>query len=163
MSVSRRAVFLGFFALSVGALGVAYGFQFAGLKPCALCLYQRLPYGLAAGIALLAFLFRPEARAASGLCLVLALLFLGNAGLASYHVGVEQGWFTLSAACAGGGESESLEMLRQSLRATEPARCDEVPWALFGISIAGFNALASLALAASALWAARILRKGSNP
>jgi disulfide bond formation protein DsbB len=40
-------------------------------------------------------------------------------------------------------------------------RCDEVPWALFGISLAGFNAIFSLLLAALALRTAGHLRQGS--
>ena len=33
-------------------------------------------------------------------------------------------------------------------------RCDEVPWSLIGVSLAGWNALASCALAALALYGA---------
>ncbi|MGB1548556.1 MAG: disulfide bond formation protein B [Alphaproteobacteria bacterium] len=152
-------VWLGFLGVSLAALGAAYGFEFiGGLKPCVLCLYQRVPYGLTAGLGVGALLFyRPAAAVPLGI--LFALLFLGGAGLSFYHLGVEQGWFTLPPAC-GGETGRSLETLRESLATTAPVPCDEVAWSFFGISLAGFNLVLSIFLTGLALAATASFRKG---
>ena len=156
--LTPRLMFLGFLCASLAVLASAYGFEFlGGLKPCVLCLYQRVPYGLAAGIALGAFFFSPHRRAAAGVLFLLAALFFGNGLLALYHVGVEQGW--VAASCGGIDASESLDALRQSLLNTQPARCDEIAWSFLGLSMAGVNAIVSTGLAICAIAGARIFRK----
>jgi len=161
MTLTPRPVFLGFLGTSLAVLATAYGFEFlGGLKPCALCLYQRVPYGLAAGIALGAFFFSPHRRAAVGLLFLLAILFFGNGLLALYHVGVERGW--VAASCGGVGASESLDALRQSLLNTQPAQCDEISWSFLGLSMAGVNAIVSIGLAICAMTVARIFGKRSG-
>ncbi len=161
MTFTPRMAFLGFLGASLAILATAYGFEYlGGLKPCILCLYQRVPYGLAIGLSLGALFFAPGAKAAAGLLGLLALIFLGNGGLAIYHVGVEQGIFAATEACGASAAGKSLEALRQSLLNTEPARCDAVAWSLFGISMAGYNALASIGLAAAVAVMAR--RIGQN-
>jgi disulfide bond formation protein DsbB len=131
------------FALAV-ALTTQYGF---GLPPCELCLYQRVPYvvaGLLAGAALLPVL-PPGARAALvGLC---ALAFAVDCGIAAFHVGVEQHWWAGLESCTGGApEARSIEDLQALLAGPPPVPCDKIPWQLFGISMAGYNALLALAL-----------------
>ena len=158
MTLAPRPVFLGFFGVSLAVLATAYGFEFlGGLKPCVLCLYQRVPYGLAAGLALGAFFFSPHRRAAVGVLLFLAALFFGNGLLALYHVGVEQGW--VAASCGGVDASQSLDALRQSLLNTQPARCDEIAWSFLGLSMAAVNAIVATGLAICAIAVARIFGK----
>ena len=43
-------------------------------------------------------------------------------------------------------QATTIEDLRAQLLAAPIVRCDEIPWSLFGVSIAGWNAVASLAL-----------------
>jgi disulfide bond formation protein DsbB len=84
-----------------------------------------------------------------------------SAGLAGYHVGVEQHWWE-SPACAAGGDIGALsaqELLAQ-IRGAPIVRCDEVAWSLFGLSMAAWNALASLGLGALFAAAAWRLRRG---
>ncbi len=70
------------------------------------------------------------------------------AALAFYHVGVEQHWFAGPSACtAAAGTPTTLEALKAQLLHQQPVRCDEPAWSLFGISLAGWNLLASLAMA----------------
>ena len=38
-------------------------------------------------------------------------------------------------------------------------RCDEAPWRLFGLSLAGYNVLIALALAAVAVWGMRAVAR----
>lgn len=142
---------------SAGALGAAFLAQYGfDLQPCILCIYQRWPYGVALAISLLALLLaerRAPLTVLLGLC---ALAFMVNAGIAGYHVGIEQHWWTGTEACTGAtGEAASVQELLAQIQAAPLVRCDEVAWSLFGISMAGYNLLASLALAGFSLSMAR--------
>lgn len=130
---------------SAATLLAAFGFQhLGGLVPCPLCIWQRWPHAAAIvlGGAALAFGWRPAAAAG-------ALAMLVGAGLGFFHAGVEQGWWrgpsTCSAAPIGG---LTPEQLLAQIMAAPLVRCDEIPWSLMGLSMAGWNAVLSLALAA---------------
>ena len=82
------------------------------------------------------------------------LSLLAGTGIAVFHVGVEQGWWPGLTSCAGPGAGASLAETLNQAKAGPAARCDEVPWSLFGISMAGYNALISMAAGLLALWAA---------
>ena len=143
-------------AASVATLGGAFLFQYVGgLAPCVLCIYQRYPYGVTIALSA-AVLFLADGRARSALLLLCGVAFLAGAGIGVFHVGVEQHWWEGTAACTGGsGPAGSLEALRAQIMAAPVVRCDQVAWSLFGISMAGYNVLISLALALLSLWAAR--------
>ena len=147
---------------SLAALAAAFAFQhLGGLEPCPLCIWQRWPHAATALLALLALGVRgPPAALAVGLAGAAAL---AGAGLAGFHAGVEQHWWAGLAACEGGPPAKTVAELRERLLNAAPARCDEVAWSLFGISMPGWNALASLALLAGcALAGLRLARaKGS--
>lgn len=133
----------------LAALGLQY---LGGLPPCPLCVWQRYPYLAVIALGLLAWFWRPR------LTLVLAaLLLLGNAGLAGYHLGIEQGVWALPAGCVAGGQATSVEELRQMLATAGPT-CDQVTFRLLGLSLAAWNGLIALALAACALSAASARR-----
>ena len=92
----------------------------------------------------------------AGLC---ALTFMVGAGFALFHVGVERHWW--QSACAGGGTlaKSPAELLAQLQSGPQPVPCDAVTASLFGFSLASYNILASLALAAfSAYWARTVSR-----
>ena len=120
----------------------------AGLAPCPLCVWQRYPHLAVAVLGLIGW--RWQARPMLGL---IALVLLGGAGLAAYHVGVEQGWIALPAGCAAGQDATSVEELRQLL-AEAPPPCDQVGLTFAGLSLAGWNLIGSLVLAGIAAWAA---------
>ena len=123
-----------------------YGF---GLKPCILCLYQRVPYTLNITLGILAFLasFRYP-RLATLVIYLAALSFLTGAAIAGFHVGVEQGWWKGLPSCGGDimPQNVSVEELRQAMMHQAIVRCDQPAWVLFGISMAGYNFAMSLAL-----------------
>ncbi|MGH6917804.1 MAG: disulfide bond formation protein B [Geminicoccaceae bacterium] len=126
-------------------LAAVFAFQYlAGAAPCPLCIWQRYPYGVLIVLGVIGFCWQP--RPMLVLC---ALVLLVGAGLAGYHYGVEQGWFALPAGCAAGGDATSIEELRRMLREAPPA-CDQVQFDVFGWSLAAWNFLASLGLAAFA-------------
>ncbi|MBM3570475.1 MAG: disulfide bond formation protein B [Alphaproteobacteria bacterium] len=153
---SDRQIALGLAAASAGLLLGAFGFEyFADLPPCPLCIGQRWAHAAAIAAGLIAAAILPRRRGT--IFLALAAVFVVSAGLALHHVGVEQGWWQGFSACTAAGTlgAGSVADLRARLMAAPVVRCDEVPWALFGISLAGWNLLASLGLAGIALAALR--------
>lgn len=141
----------------VGALATALASQYwGGLYPCILCIYQRYAYGAALAFATLAFVAAGHATARRLLLILIGLAFAAGAAVAVFHVGVEQGWWQGTAACYAPQlpANATAEQLREILLNRPFAPCDLVPWELFGISMAGFNVLASVLLAALSFLAA---------
>ncbi|MDB5689050.1 MAG: hypothetical protein JWL91_926, partial [Sphingomonas bacterium] len=91
---------------------------------------------------------RPAARM---LVVLAALLILASGAIGLFHAGVEYGWWTgltrCSALAAGGSGADIL----REIMATPMIRCDAAQWSLFGISLAGFNAILSAALGSAIL------------
>ncbi|WP_041536500.1 disulfide bond formation protein B [Parvibaculum lavamentivorans] len=153
-------------AVSVATLAGALFFEHVlGYVPCSLCLQGRLPHYFAIGAALIAGILSREANIGIGVLVFLGLCllaYLAGAGLSFYHVGVEYKWWPGPDTCGAGGlVSNSLEDLQSALNGgAKPPRCDDAAWSVFGISLAGFNMLITLALAAlSALPLLRYLRE----
>ncbi|MDU8911455.1 disulfide bond formation protein B [Aestuariicoccus sp. MJ-SS9] len=135
-------------ALLLGALG----FQYLGeLPPCKLCYWQRYPHVAAVLIGIVALIL-PLAI----LPLLGAAAALTTAGIGGYHTGVERGWWEGPTTCTSGpiGGLSTDDLLDQIMSAPL-VRCDEVPWEMFGLSMASWNMLASLALAVVWIAAAR--------
>ncbi|TAN48165.1 MAG: disulfide bond formation protein B [Rhodospirillales bacterium] len=151
------------FAVGVSALASALFTQHVlGFLPCTLCLWQRVPYVLA--LALGAFALGPwHSDASRRLALAVAgLVFFSGAGIALFHAGVEAHWWTWQSECTGDlGGVDSIEELRKRLMATPVVRCDEVPFRILGLSMAGWNAVMSPLFALVALWGA--LKFKSSP
>ncbi len=141
-------------ALLSGALVFQYGF---GLPPCEMCIWQRWPHGIAIVIGLAGGLLAlgevvpvPLARIIA-YAAILALAVSGAIG--AFHAGVEWKWWPGPDACTGGiyipppaGEPVNFRFIR----------CDEAAWRFLGISLAGYNAIISIAGALAAL---SLLRK----
>jgi disulfide bond formation protein DsbB len=149
--------FAGFvFVASALVLGAALLSQYwGGLAPCELCLKERWPWDAALLIAALCFLLsgRVPVGWPAG---VLALIFAAGAALAFYHVGVEQHWFAGPSSCTTDATgAQTIDDLKKQLLATEPVLCDQVQWSLFGVSLAGFNLIASAVMAIVCIAAAR--------
>jgi len=145
---------------SAGLLAAVFAMEYlGGLAPCKLCLLQRWPHGAVILLGLAAVVPALPGAARRALLGLIALSFAATAGIGVYHAGVEYGWFAGPSACTGTVGGSTLEELRRNLMAAPVVRCDEVPWALFGISLAGYNALVSAALAGFAGWAAIARRK----
>lgn len=155
---SDRAIPLAIFAVCAGALaGALFLEHVMGVLPCILCLYQRVPFAVAGALAAFALLpgIAPNLRRA--LVALCGVTFLVNMGIAGYHVGVEQHWWAGTEQCAApaGGAPQSLAELQAALEnPPQLARCDEVGWSLFGISLPGYNIVLSLILGAASLIAA---------
>ncbi|MFN3606487.1 MAG: disulfide bond formation protein B [Cypionkella sp.] len=141
-------------------LAGAFAFEYiGGLLPCTLCIWQRWPHAAAVFITVLAvFAYNRMATVAYRLLALLgAFAVLISAGIALFHVGVEQSWWQGLASCTinslAGVSASDLLSLDTDVGA--PASCDAVAWQMLGISMAGWNGLASLGLCAVWLRAAR--------
>ena len=121
--------------LMAGALVSQY---IGGLHPCEMCHWQRWPHYAAIAIALLAFFVKPPARNVMVALAALAILTSGAIGV--WHAGVEYHWWE-GPPCSAPSAGLSLEeIMRAPL-----IRCDAAQWTLWGVSLAGFNALFSIA------------------
>mgnify|MGYP001351581683 CR=1 FL=1 len=151
---SRRIA--GLLALAAaGALAGAFAMQSLGYRPCELCYAQRWAYYAAVPTALVAMFAPPALRRA--LLWALALAFLANAGLGVYHSGVEWKLWAGPSACAGSALPTARDMsdFMKQLQTTQIVRCDEPSIRILGLSLAGWNAILSSALAAAAAAGAR--------
>ena len=123
-------------ALMAGALGSQY---VGGLVPCEMCVWQRWPHYTAIGLAVLAFTL-PQQRV---LIWLAAVAILVSGGIGIFHAGVEYKWWeglTQCSVVAGSGSGDILSTIMK----TPMIRCDEAQWTLFGISLAGYNAIVSI-------------------
>ena len=134
---------LGSFGLLIGALL----FQYVGeMAPCKMCYWQRYPHVAAVSIAAIILLTGMRGFAILGF-----LLTLLTAGLGGFHAGVEQSWWQGPKTCASRAiDKLSTEELLKQIMSAPMVRCDEIPWQMFGISMAGWNMILSLCLAV--LW-----------
>ena len=143
--------------IAAATLAGAWFFQLVlDIRPCPLCLEQRYAYYLAIPLgALTAYAAAKDASRVlllAGLA-VLAIATLGNAALATYHAGVEWHFWQGPTDCTGPiGNLGSAGDLLSRLDTVKVVRCDEVQWKFLGLSLAGYNVLISLLMAAIAAW-----------
>lgn len=153
--MSRNTLILIAAGGSAGLLLGALWFQYVvGLFPCALCIWQRWPHVVAVLAGALSIKIPGPVLPIIG-----ALAALTTAAVAGFHVGVEQGWWAGLESCQGQGIGGlSLDtLLDPTAAAPEPVRCDQIAWSLFGVSMAGWNLIASVILAG--VWLRAALRR----
>ncbi|MBP6030249.1 MAG: disulfide bond formation protein B [Sphingobium sp.] len=144
-------------------LGGALGSQYVGgLYPCEMCMWQRWPHLVAIFFALDAYALKARPPIAL-LFTVFAALAIGVSGaIGVFHAGVEYGWWQGLTECAASGSGGTTQDMLNSILNTPLIRCDVPQWTLWGISLAGFNALFSLGAAgAVAALVLRMKRAGS--
>jgi disulfide bond formation protein DsbB len=124
------------------------------LRPCPLCLEQRVPYYIGIPLALIvafaAWRGAPRALVVVGL-IALAGLMLWGVYLGVFHAGIEWKWWPGPAECSGAATLGPAGGLLNRLQDVVVVRCDEAAWRFLGLSLAGYNALISAALAVIAL------------
>jgi len=147
-------------ALAMAAtVGAALGFQYiGGYIPCALCLEERIPYYVGVPLMLLAFLsgaMKWPPLLTRALLLAGGLLMTWGLVMAVYHSGVEWKFWPGPKDCSAAALSatKTASSLLDNLNAHPPA-CDTAAGRFLGLSFAGWNAVASLILAAVAYVAA---------
>ncbi|MEL6952073.1 MAG: disulfide bond formation protein B [Pseudomonadota bacterium] len=134
----------------------ALGYQYlGGLLPCAMCLWQRWPHRIAMALTLIGVL-----RPSNGIVALGVASMLVSAGLGVFHTGVERSWWEGPQSCAATASQDLGAMSGAELLdfTTGPqiVMCDEVAWTALGLSMASWNALLSLVLAA--FWACALMR-----
>ena len=111
-----------------------------------MCWWQRWPHFAAVALALLSTIAPPRR-----LWIALAAGGIVTSGLiGAFHAGVEYGWWEGITGCATTVSNSGGSALDAILNAPL-VRCDTAPWDLFGISLAGWNALLSIG-AGIAIW-----------
>ncbi len=154
MQLNARTLVLIAAAGSAALLLGAWGFQYiGGLAPCKMCIWQRWPHGiavLAGGLSI----------GALPLAAVVGLLasLLGT-GIAIFHSGVERSLWEGPTTCTSTNDLGALspQQLLDQIMAAPLVRCDEIPWQMFGLSMANWNAVLSAGLVV--LWALALLRR----
>lgn len=149
--------------IAAATLAGAWFFQLVlNIVPCPLCLEQRYAYYLAVPLGLLVALAAakgaPRGVVLAGLAL-LVLVALASAGLGAYHSGVEWKFWQGPTDCTGPMLDLSKGGLLANLDKVKVVRCDEVQWRFLGLSLAGYNVLISLLMAAVAAWGIAGLRR----
>lgn len=143
--------------ISVAMLASAHGLErFADMPACPLCLRQREVYWAAIAMAITGLLLarlRHTARFLSALSVLIGLVFLTGALVAGYHAGVEWGFFPPPNSCSGASVPFD-PMAPIDLAGAEIKDCTAAPFYLLGLSLAGWNAVASTVFAAMSFFAA---------
>ncbi|GAA0863147.1 disulfide bond formation protein B [Sphingopyxis soli] len=134
-----------------GALVSQFGF---GLHPCEMCYWQRWPHQAAIVLALLALLLRRNDAAMRTLTLLAAVAIAISGAIGVFHAGVEYGFWEGLTTCS---TTQTGPITLDSIMAAPITRCDVPQWTFAGVSLAGFNAIFSLAAAALVL---TLLRRG---
>lgn len=133
---------------SAALLAAAFLFQALGWAPCKMCLWQRWPHGVAAGLGGLALVlgWRSAPILIGG-----ALAALTTAGIAAYHSGVERKWWEGPASCSGNGgglgDLDGGALLPGATDTINVVMCDAFEPFLLGLTMANWNMLGSLVLA----------------
>lgn len=152
--------------VGLGCLALIAGAWFfeivVGLRPCKLCLEQRLPHYAAMGLAAVGLVLARSPRLQWLVLLGLAGLMLWSTGLGVYHAGVEWGWFAGPNDCGGAAApaAAGVQDFMKQLQTTRVVACTEAAWRWLGLSLAGWNAIASLGLLGLALLGLRGTTRG---
>lgn len=124
---------------------------FFDIRPCELCLWQRIPYYVIMFGSILIPL-----RFVRLTLVIQAIAFFINIIISAYHSGIERKWWKGLSGCSSFDiQNLSIDELHQQLLNTAMVKCDEISWSLFGLSLTNYNFLISLILGLSAIYCIR--------
>jgi disulfide bond formation protein DsbB len=151
MSTSPRILIAAALLLSLAVIGFVLFSQYVQFyQPCELCLRERLPWYLIIALGLVGLAFPSR-----WIVIAIGIVFLASAALGLHHSGVEQHWWAGPTACTGGSSgANSIDELRAMMHREKVVQCDAIAWTLFGISMATYNFLLSLAAGIALLFLA---------
>lgn len=162
VEISTHKILIFLLAVCIFSLSLAYVSQyFFGLKPCILCLYQRVPYFVIVFVSAisLAFLNKEVFRKIAVIACILSLFV--NSGVAFYHVGVEKKIFKMTEKCSDSLSSiNSLEDLKKAIQAKKITRCDEPEFFFLGLTMAAWNMIFSFGIGVFGVY---LLRRNGSP
>ena len=147
---------------AVATIGGAWYIELVlGIKPCHLCLQQRISYyvGIPVVFAATILLLQNDTnKIGRGLLALSALIFLTGAAMGIYHTGVEYKLWAGPTDCTGDvAQNVPLQDFLKQLETVKVIRCDEVAMRIFGLSLAAWNAIISLCMTIGA--AIGVMRK----
>jgi disulfide bond formation protein DsbB len=117
-----------------------------------MCWWQRYPHALAILLAALAFTAPAASERSRSLVILAAIAIAISGAIGVYHAGVELKVFEGFTTCTTTAKAANPQELLKQLMKVPLIRCDQVQWSLFGISLAGWNAIFSLSGAAAITW-----------
>ena len=147
ISSTRLILLIGLACLAL--IAGAWFFELVwGLRPCKLCLEQRLPHYAAIGLVAAGLVLARSTRLQWLVLLGLAALMAWSTWLGVYHSGVEWGWFEGPNDCGGRAApvAAGVQDFMKQLQTTHVVACTEAAWRFLGLSLAGWNAIASAGL-----------------
>ena len=141
------------FGVPAALLAGAYGSQYlGGLAPCEMCYWQRYAHWAGLAFAIGAYLLARMPDRGRSFVWLAALAILASGAIGAYHAGVEAGLFQGATQCTAMATGATTEDLLRSVMNAPMVRCDEIQFAFLGISMAGWNAILSVAAALVILW-----------
>ena len=144
-NLGKKNLLAAIFLISLIALISAYFIEYIlGHLPCALCLYERIPFFLAILIILINYKFN---KLEKYFILLLAIIFFIATILSLYHLGIEQGFIQESLLCdleKGANTIDKDEILKQLQQ--KSISCKDVTFKIFGLSLTSYNMILSLLL-----------------
>jgi disulfide bond formation protein DsbB len=133
--------------VSVFALGAAFTAEYVfDLKPCLLCIYQRVPYAVVIAVTGLALALKASDKPLFFVLLFLSQVFFAGVLVGAYQIGVEQQWWEATESCKAASNPESFDEIKAQIMGTALADCRYPEWSLFGLTFAGYNTILSLFL-----------------
>ena len=137
---NKKIVYLTTLTISVLSLLTAVHIEYSiGIKPCTLCIYQRIPYLLIIFISFLGYNYSENLFWIKLQTLIFFISFL----LSGYHFGIETGFFEEFVGCTAQNvglldKSEILKSLQDNT-----ISCKNVSFKILGMSLATINMIIS--------------------
>ncbi len=136
---------ISFFISSVMLLSAFYLEYFHDAFPCDLCITQRWFHALIISYSLIAVLILEKNFITEKLILIgLSLTWIASSIAGLYHFGIEMNFWSGPDGCSSSIDF-SKDLLKYLLNKS-PIKCDEVMFNIFGLSLAGWNALISFVM-----------------
>ena len=133
---------ISFIISSLMLLSAFYLEYFHGALPCDLCITQRWFHGAIIAYSFTIILIINKSFISNKLLILVgAILWLSSFLAGLYHFGIEMNFWTGPDGC-----SSNIDFSKDTLTYLlnkSPIKCDEVMFEIFGLSLAGWNALAS--------------------
>ena len=134
---------ISFLISSLMVISAFYLEYFHGALPCDLCITQRWFHGAIIAYSFIIILIVKKTLISKKLLILGgAILWLSSSLAGLYHFGIEMNFWTGPDGC-----SSNIDFSKDTLTyllEKSPIKCDEVMFEIFGLSLAGWNALASL-------------------
>lgn len=155
--MTKRKLALAVLGLSAAALALAYVAEYGfGFRPCEMCYWQRIPFAVLVALSLAAYFLPRFGWPLLWLCVA---VFAVSAGLGVFHAGVEWRWWAGAGECSAKiGPGMRMEDILRQIHGAPAVSCTDPALRIFGLSMAGWNALYS-AGCALALGLALLCRK----